>query len=161
MPRLFFVSVTVAAPATIQKTKEARKAMNYYLDLFSPETHAKFTESDQTVSGFRIRQRNTAAKIKPGDILVCYMTRLSRWVGLLRVDSAYFEDSKPIFTSDADPFVVRFKVKPMVWLPPEKGIPIHDEAVWPKLSKTKDYDQSTSTWTGFFRNSLNQWDLSR
>jgi hypothetical protein len=27
--------------------------MNYYINLFSPETHKTFTESDQTVSGFR------------------------------------------------------------------------------------------------------------
>jgi hypothetical protein len=48
------------------------------------------------------------------------------------------------------------KVSPIVWLPAEQAIPIHEESVWPKLSLTRDYEHNTSTWTGFFRNSLNQ-----
>jgi hypothetical protein len=57
--------------------------MAYYLDLFSPETYEAFSWSDQTVSGFRPRQRNLAGRMRPGDTFVCYMTRLSRWIGLL------------------------------------------------------------------------------
>lgn len=49
--------------------------MAYYLDLFSPETHERFSASDRSVSGFRVRQRNAAAKLRPGDKLVCYLTR--------------------------------------------------------------------------------------
>lgn len=129
--------------------------MAYYLDLFSPETHERFSASDRSVSGFRVRQRNAAAKLKPGDKLVCYLTRLSRWVGLLEVQSVAFEDGSPIFASDNDPFVVRFKVKPVVWLPPDQGLPIHDEAIWSSLSLTKEHSPETSRWTGFFRSSLN------
>jgi hypothetical protein len=130
--------------------------MAYYLDLFSPETHARFSESDRSVSGFRIRQRHAAAKIKPGDKLVCYLTRVSRWIGLLEVQSNSFEDAAPIFMVDQDPFVVRFKVGPAVWLFPEQGIPIHDNSVWSSLSLTRDRSPDTSSWTGFFRSSLNQ-----
>lgn len=129
--------------------------MAYYLDLFSPDTHARFSTSDRTVSGFRVRQRNMAARVKPGDKLLCYLTRLSRWVGVLEVTSAVFEDSAPIFTEQDDPFVVRFKVKPLVWLAPEQGLPIHDGAIWSGLSLTREHSQETSRWTGFFRSSLN------
>ena len=51
--------------------------MTYFLDLFSPETHARFSASDRAVSGFRVRHRNAAERVKPGDMLVCYVTRLS------------------------------------------------------------------------------------
>jgi hypothetical protein len=129
--------------------------MAYYLDLFSPETHARFSASDQTLTGFRVRHRNAASRVKPGDKLVCYLTRLSRWVGLLEVTSTAHEDSTPVFTDEDDPFVVRFKVKPLVWLSPEQGLPIHDEAIWSNLSLTKDHSQDSSRWTGFFRGSLN------
>jgi predicted RNA-binding protein len=129
--------------------------MAYYLDLFSPDTHARFTASGRTISGFRVRQRNLAARVKPGDKLLAYLTRLSRWVGVLEVTSAVFEDGSPIFTEEDDPFVVRFKVKPVVWLTPEQGLPIHDKAIWPNLSLTRDHSQETSRWTGFFRGSLN------
>ena len=130
--------------------------MAYYLDLFSPETYKAFTESPRDVSGFRPRQRNAATRLKVGDKLICYVTRISRWVGLLRVTSSVFEDSTPIFYREHDPFIIRFKVQPIVWLPYEYSIPIHDDSVWNSLSFTKDHNKTTSTWTGFLRNSLRQ-----
>jgi predicted RNA-binding protein len=128
--------------------------MAYYLDLFSPETYEAFFKSDRTVSGFRPRQRNAADKIKPGDKLLCYMTKLSRWVGILEVVSGPFEDSTPIFYPASDPFVVRFKVNPTIWLPKEKGVPIHEDRLWDHLSFTKGQDRGSSTWTGKIRASL-------
>jgi hypothetical protein len=62
--------------------------MAYYLDLFSPETYEAFKRSDQHVSGFRMRQKNAAERIKPGGKLLCYMTGLGRWFGILAADSA-------------------------------------------------------------------------
>jgi hypothetical protein len=132
--------------------------VTYYLDLFSPETHATFSSSNRTVSGFRVRHRKAADRIKRGDVFVCYLTRLSRWVGLLEVTEGPFEDSSPLFVEKDDPFVVRFKVKPLVWLPPEHGIPIHDKAVWPRLSFTRDHASDSTTWTGAVRTSLGRID---
>jgi hypothetical protein len=74
---------------------------------------------------------------------------------VLEVTSTAHEDSTPVFTDEHDPFVVRFKVKPAVWLSPDQGLPIHDEAIWSNLSLTKDHSQDSSRWTGFFRGSLN------
>ena len=84
--------------------------MAYFLDLFSPETYEAFSKSNRDISGFRPRQVNMANKIKPGDQLICYMTRLSRWIGVLEVQSESFTDTKPIFYPINDPFVIRFKV---------------------------------------------------
>src|SRR5690606_29033202 len=128
--------------------------MAYYLDLFSPETYEAFTKSDQSVSGFRARQRNAAAKVKPGDKLLCYMTKLSRWFGVLEVMDGPYEDDAPIFYPEKDPFIVRFKVRPSVWLPKELGVPIHEDEIWNHLSFTKGQDRGTSTWTGKIRSSL-------
>ena len=36
-------------------------------------------------------------RLKRGDLLLCYLTRLSRWVGLLEIKSEVFEDESPIF----------------------------------------------------------------
>src|SRR3954466_10323916 len=97
--------------------------MTYYLDLFSPETYEAFSRSDHSVSGFRLRQQKTANRIKVGDKLICYMTKLSRWIGVLEVASPSYEDSTPIFLLDNDPFVVRFTVNPLVWLEKEQAVP--------------------------------------
>jgi hypothetical protein len=71
--------------------------MAYFLDLFSPETYEAFTESNQTISGFRMSQQSAASKITVGDRLVCYMTKLSRWIGILEVASDWFIDDTPRF----------------------------------------------------------------
>jgi hypothetical protein len=126
----------------------------YYLDLFSPETYEAFSRSDRSVSGFRRRQRNAADKITRGDKLVCYMTKLSRWCGILEVVNGPFEDDTPIFYPANDPFVVRFNVTPTIWLPKEKGVPIHEGELWERLSFTKGQNRGSSTWTGKIRSSL-------
>jgi len=132
--------------------------MAYYLDLFSPETYEVFTKSNRDISGFRVRQQNAASRISVGDKLICYMTKLSRWVGVLEVTSKSFRDDSPLFYEADDPFVIRFRVKPLAWLPKEKAIPIRDERVWRRLSFTRDYDQDYPYWTGKLRTSLNQLD---
>src|SRR5262245_36243321 len=108
--------------------------MAYFLDLFSPETYETFTRSDRSVSGFRPRHQNAASRMRPGDKLICYMTRLSRWVGVLEVVDGPYRDDKPIFFSENDPFVVRFHVRPLIWLAADKGIPIFENCVWKELS---------------------------
>lgn len=130
--------------------------MNYFTNLFSPETHKTFTESDQSVSGFRERQKGAASKIKPGDRFICYVTRLSRWIGVFEILSTYYIDDAPLFYSENDPYIIRFKVKPVVWLPLEKGIPIHEDYVWNNLSFTRKLDKSSPRWTGVVRNSLRE-----
>ena len=130
----------------------------YYLDLFSPSTYSALLRSDRSVSGFRVRQRNAAARVKPGSKLLCYLTVLSRWCGILEVLDGPFEDPAPLFTEDNDPFVVRFHVRPIFLLTPDKALPIHLPEIWQQLSFTKSWDPSTSTWTGKLRASLTAID---
>src|SRR4030067_1799692 len=122
--------------------------MAYFIDLFSPETYDAFSKSARNISGFRLRHKNMAERIKPGDVFVCYITRLSRWFGLFEVIEGPFIDDKPIFVSEADPFVVRFRVKPTVWLDVTKALPIHDEMIWKGLSFTRKLEKGSIAWTG-------------
>ncbi len=120
--------------------------MAYFIDLFSPETHEAFMRSNRDVSGFRMRHKGMAERIKPGDTFVCYLTRLSRWCGL------------PIFMTESDPFVVRFRVRPVVWLEIDKSIPIHDDVIWNGLSFTRTLEKGSIGWTGKVRGSLVRLD---
>ena len=104
--------------------------MAYYTDLFSPETYEAFSRSSRDISGFRQNQHAMAKRVEVGDRFVCYMTKLSRWVGILEVQTPCFIDNTPIFYPDDDPFVVRFRVKPITWLPKEKAPPIQGGNVW-------------------------------
>ena len=71
--------------------------MAYYIDLFSPETYEAFGRSARDISGFRLRHKKAADRVIAGDIFVCYLTRLSRWFGLLEVVQGPFIDDKPVF----------------------------------------------------------------
>jgi hypothetical protein len=97
------------------------------------------------VSGFRYRQRKTAETLHPDDLFVCYLVRLSRWCGLLRVLSGPYNDATPIF-SDPDPFSVRFRVDSLIALDLEHSIPIDDDEVWPRLSLTRGMERRAAHW---------------
>lgn len=127
--------------------------MAYYIDLFSPDTYEAFLKSDQTVSGFSERQKSIAAHIKPGDKFICYITKLSRWAGILEVTSELFIDDTPVFTEENDPFIVRFRVKPLVILPLEQAIPVSEDLIWNHLSFTSKHPKGSVAWTGLVRSS--------
>lgn len=131
--------------------------MKYFLDLFTPETWQNFRQTGSEVTGFRERQRGLAQKVNPGDIFLCYLTRLSRWCGVLEVKSGPYRDDTPIH-SDPDPFVVRFMVDPIVALEPELAIPIHEGRIWSKLTITRQYEPGYPYWSGFFRSSLKEME---
>jgi predicted RNA-binding protein len=83
--------------------------MTYWLDLFTHETWQEFLAAGANVSGFRERQWRSAQKIKPGDILLCYLTGISRWIGLLEVIAAVYKDTAPIWSKNV--FPVRVPVR--------------------------------------------------
>ena len=51
--------------------------------------------------------------------------------------------------------MIRFPVKPLVWLPKEKAVPIYEDHVWKTPSFTHSHEKNSSLWTGKIRNSLN------
>ena len=82
---------------------------NYWLDLFTGVTWGEFKAAGAKVSGFRESRWNSVQKIKPGDYLLCYLTGVSRFIGLLEVIDKPYKDKTPIW-KDED-FPCRLKVK--------------------------------------------------
>jgi hypothetical protein len=129
--------------------------MHYYTYVFSPETYESFTRSDRTLAGVRKRRERAARRLQVGDRLICYVTKVGRWAGVLEVKGPVFEDSTPRLVPSDDPFVIRFKVDTQVWLPIEKCVPIKERIVWDNLSFTKENTTTSGVgWTGFVRRSL-------
>jgi hypothetical protein len=130
--------------------------MTFFTNLFSPDTYETFSRSDRSVSGFSRHQLAWAKRVQKGDRFVCYMTKLSRWVGVLEVLGECYADDSPLFYPEGDPYVIRFKVRPVVWLSKEQAIPIREKHIWDALSFTKAVSQGSPTWTGKVRISLNK-----
>ena len=118
-----------------------------------------FSESDQTVSGFRISRKTYIQnqKISIGDKFICYCTKIQRFIGVLEIISVPFEDNTPIFMKEEDPFILRFRVKPTVWLPLEKGLPIHNDEIWNNLTITKGLPKDSTKWTYMVFSSPRVW----
>jgi hypothetical protein len=130
--------------------------MTHYTYLFSPATYDSCSRSDKTVAGVRKNQEVIARRVQVGDRLVCYVTSVSRWAGILEVSGPVFEDATPKFVTVDDPFTIRFSVKTLVWLSIEKAVPVKAPNVWSSLSITKNAQPTSSAWTGLVRRSLNR-----
>ena len=121
---------------------------SYWLDLFTPTTWAEFVAAGATVSGFRQHARGTVSRIRPGDLFLCYVTGVSRYVGLLEVVSESYSDTTTIWAEDT--FPVRLRVKPAISLDIEEGVPVVD--ILPRFSWYAS-DASQHSWSGHFRRS--------
>lgn len=97
--------------------------MNFWLDLFTGTTWDEFRKAGSNISGFSQRRHRVIDKIKPGDIFLCYLTGVMRWVGALEVIGPT-DDTSPIW-KEAD-FPVRFEVRPLLLLEAEQGIPMDE-----------------------------------
>lgn len=95
--------------------------MDYWLDLFTGTTWEEFRKAGAKVSGFRHRRRSIVERIKPGDILLCYLTGVMRWVGALEVLGPS-KNSSQIWKEDE--FPIRLDVRHQIMLDPEKGLPM-------------------------------------
>src|SRR5208337_4264758 len=117
--------------------------MNYWLDLFTVATLEEFQKAGAKVSGFRERRFPTCEQIKPGDKLLCYVTGISRWVGVLRVTKPVYRSEERIW--DMEVFPIRLGVEPEILLPPEHGIP--HQLLLPTLHS------AARSWSGYLRGS--------
>jgi hypothetical protein len=95
--------------------------MTYWLDLFTGRTWEEFRKAGASVSGFRATMEKYKRKPVAGDILLCYLTGVMRWVGALEVIGRSNDRSK---IWDTDTFPYRFEVKPLVLLDPAHGVPL-------------------------------------
>jgi hypothetical protein len=125
--------------------------MTYWLDLFTGTTWEEFRDYGAHVSGFRRRMHNAVERIKPGDILLCYLTGVMRWVGALEIQGRS-RDKKTIWQFDE--FPERVSVKPLVLLAPENGVPMEE------LEAKVDFYRSRADrpgFNGFLRMSPNRF----
>lgn len=123
--------------------------MDYYATIFSPETRDAFLERDRSEVGFSERTRRPE-RLRRDDILICYLTKVSRWYGLLEV-----VDGQTHRDESHSPYSIRLRVRPLVLLERmEHAIPIHDREIWDGLSFTRELPANSNRWTGKFRRDL-------
>lgn len=131
----------------------------YWLDLFTPQTWEEFIKAGSSVSGFRESRWGFVQKMQKGDYLLCYLTGVGRWVGILEVTSTKpFTDETTIWKDDV--FPCRVRVKPVVALDPETAVPVRDMKDVLSAFKTAKSDSYSLARTGKFRGSPAKWSQS-
>jgi hypothetical protein len=128
---------------------------NYWLDLFTAVTWQEFLDAGANLSGFRDSRWNTLQKVKVGDYFLCYLTGVSRWIGLLEVTSAPFQDTSPVWKDES--FPCRLTVRVVAKLTPENGIPVKE--MKDQLSVFRTSGGGALAWTGHFRGSPTKWKV--
>ena len=129
-------------------------ARQYWIDLFTIKSWNEFLEAAKTeaVTGFRDGRWGRVKKMQQGDYLLCYLTGVSRFIGVLEVTSDPYQSSEPRIWSD-DPFPSRVKVNVVAKLTPETAVPIHD--LLPDLSIFNPAEPHK--WSGRVRGSPERW----
>ncbi len=119
-----------------------------WLDLFTEETWLEAARDGFDVTGFSEGRWAAVRRIRPGDVLVCYLTGRSAYIGLLVVTGDPYRDTFPIWASQ--PFPSRLPVRLELGLRPDAGVPI--SALAERLSYFRNLT-SPHAWTGHFRGS--------
>ncbi|UCC78439.1 MAG: EVE domain-containing protein [Candidatus Zixiibacteriota bacterium] len=112
----------------------------------------EFLKAGGKVSGFSENRWKTVQKVKPGDYLICYLTGVSRFIGVLEVISKPFKDTTKIWRDNLYPS--RLKVQTVVALEFDNSIPV--KKLKDKLSFFQNL-KNPNAWTGRFRGSPSKW----
>ena len=124
----------------------------YYLDLFTGGTWQEFLDAGGNISGFRESRWSRVQKICPGDYFLCYLTGLSRWIGILEVTGNPYKDTTPIWQDE--PFPCRLPVKVIESLTPETAVPILEMK---KQLTIFENLKNPNMWSGALRGSPQRW----
>lgn len=128
---------------------------SYWLDLFTHQTWTEFLAAGANVSGFRESRWKTLQSMRAGDILLCYLTGVGRWVGYLEVTGPAFQDTTPIW--QVSEFPARIPVNLIRKLDPLHAVPIIE--MRDRLSIFQNL-KSPHAWTGRLRGSPSRWSAA-
>ena len=119
----------------------------YWLCLFNANTWPEFLAAGGDTVGYPHTQHRTVFRIKPGDYILAYMTKASKWLAAMEVTSdPYFDTETQIWMQAT--FPCRVKVNIQHQLDPAQDIPVLSLA--PQL-KLFDNLKSPAHWGLLFR----------
>ena len=125
---------------------------NYWLDLFTGKTWQEFINAGAYTTGFRDNRWRIVSKIKKGDYFICYLTGVSRFIGITEVTSDPYEDNTILWSEEI--FPSRLHVNVIVALSPETALPIID---FRKDLSIFENLISEDAWSGHVRGSPVKW----
>jgi hypothetical protein len=95
----------------------------YWVDFYTPETWRDSSEATHHhVGGFRLNREAAAARVAIGDYLMCYVSEIARFVGVVETTSLMEVNYKRLWGEDIWP--IRFDTE-LVWkVENRSGLPL-------------------------------------
>jgi hypothetical protein len=130
----------------------AEPAARYFLGVFTVESWREFKRHGGQVMGFTDKKAAAAARLRPGDRILCYLSKVSAFIGVMEVAGPSYLDATPIWSDGLYP--VRLPVRIEVELPLFNAVPIRSLAE--RLSFMRGREGG-SGWTIYVRSSPRGW----
>ncbi len=122
---------------------------DHYLGLFTIESWREFKAHGGQVMGFTEKKRLMAGRLKPGDRILCYVSKVSTFVGVMEVTGPAFWDTTKIWSDGI--FPVRLPVRILAELPLSHAVPIRT------LAGRLSFMKPGTGWTIHVRSSPRRW----
>lgn len=128
--------------------------MTYWIVVGSEENMRIAESRGFDVFGFKSTRRAEVSKMRVGDKLIFYLTKMMKFGGLAEVTSDYFEDHEKVFKSEKKPgedYPFRVKAKPEIILAPDQYLDVKEIA--PGLAFTQRWG---ANWRLAFQGNLHE-----
>jgi hypothetical protein len=137
-----------------KKRRPSRKPPLSFLGLFTVESWREFKTNGGAVMGFTDKKWTTASRLRPGDRILCYLTKVSTFIGVLKVTGPAYRDRTQIWTDGV--FPVRIPVAIELERPLSDAVPIRSLKQELSIFRGK----TATGWTVHVRSSPRLWKES-
>lgn len=124
----------------------------FWVCIFTYQAWENFLADGGRTASFRDRRWRTVQNIKEGDILLCYLTGISRWIGAMQVTGAPYRDTTTLWSDQG--WALRAPVKVLANLEPVHAIPVIEMRDQLSLFQNMKNPQA---WAGYFHGSPLRW----
>jgi len=107
-------------------------AKSFYTVVFTPDTWQVFLALEKKSIGFRFTLIKRVAKLRPGDVLICYLAKAMTWCAALEVAGTSHENKMHVYSTDHG-FPILIDVEPIVLLKDFQQISVKSPALWGEL----------------------------
>jgi predicted RNA-binding protein len=114
--------------------------MAYWIVVGSEENMRIAEARGWDIFGFKSTRRGEAFRIRPGDYLVFYLTKIMKFGGIAEVTSETYEDHERVFISTKKPkedYPFRVRIKPIIALAPDQYLDVKE--IGPTLEFTRKW----------------------
>jgi len=137
-------------------SREGLTSPRYFVGVFTVESWREFKRHGGRLMGFNEKKASAAARLRPGDRILCYLSKVSAFVGFMEVTGPSQFDTTPIWSDGLYP--VRLPVKVVAEVALFNAIPIR--SLSERLSFMRGLNGGAGAgWTIYVRSSPRSWSV--